>query len=104
MGLFSTWHWMIVLLILPLAFLPTIIAIGKNHPYKVAIVLLNVVGGLFYGIGWCAALIWCFVVPRDSGKPAVGVAQELERLHELKTRGILTPEEFETRKRAMLAR
>jgi hypothetical protein len=103
MGSFSIWHWIIVLIILPLAFLPTIIAIRKNHPYKVAIILLNLFGGLVYGLGWFAALIWCFIVPKADSGPAVGVADELERLHQLKAKGILTQEEFDSKKKAMLA-
>jgi sugar phosphate permease len=104
MGSFSIWHWLIVLIILPVAFLPTIIAIRKNHPYKVAIILLNIFGGLVYGLGWLAALIWCFILPKASNGPAVGVADELERLYQLKAKGILTQEEFDSKKKAMLAR
>ena len=102
MGSFSIWHWIIVLAIMPLAFLPTIIAIRKNHPYKVAIILLNIFGGLLYGLGWLIALIWCFILPKATSGPAVGVADELERLHQLKAKGILTQDEFDSKKNAML--
>lgn len=104
MGSFSIWHWLVVLIILPLAFLPTIIAIRKQHPHRIAIILLNVFGGLIYGLGWLAALVWCFILPKASGVPAVGVADELERLHQLKEKGILTQEEFDGKKKAMLNR
>lgn len=36
--------------------------------------------------------------------PAIGLADELERLKKLETTGILTKEEFETQKKAMLGR
>ncbi len=41
-------------------FLPTIIAgvRGKNNVN--AIFVLNLVGGLFFGIGWFIALVWAF--------------------------------------------
>lgn len=102
MGSFSIWHWIIVLIILPLAFLPTIIAIQKNHPYKVAIILINIFGGLLYGLGWIIALVWCFVPPKNAVNISAGVADELDRLHQLKERGVLTQEEFDRKKKSML--
>lgn len=36
------------------------------------------------------------------GVPVAGMADELEKLHSLKERGIITPEEFEARKRRLL--
>ena len=38
-------------------FIPTIIAIKRDHPNKVAIILLNFLLG-WVGIGWIGALIW----------------------------------------------
>jgi hypothetical protein len=102
MGSFSIWHWIIVLIILPLAFLPTIIAIRKNHPYKVAIILINIFGGLLYGLGWLVALVWCFILPNRRDGISVGGAEELERLHQLKERGVLTQDEFDAKKKAIL--
>ena len=102
MGSFSIWHWIIVLIFLPLAFLPTIIAIHKNHPYKIAIILVNIFGGLLYGLGWLIALVWCFILPKNGGNISVGVADELSRLHQLKENGILTQEEFDAKKKTIL--
>ena len=102
MGSFSIWHWIIVLIFLPLAFLPTIIAIRKNHPYKIAIILINIFGGLFYGLGWLVALVWCFILPKIGDSISVGVADELDRLHQLKERGVLTQEEFDVKKKTIL--
>jgi hypothetical protein len=95
-------HWVIVLLVLPLSFLPTIIAIRKNHPHKIAIILVNIFGGLLYGLGWIAAMIWCFILPKKETGISPSTASELERLHQLKEKGVLTQEEFDTRKRAIL--
>lgn len=102
MGYFSIWHWIIVLIILPLAFLPTIIAIRKNHPYKIAIILINIFGGFLYGLGWLVALVWCFILPQNRDSVSVGVADEIDRLHQLKEKGALTQEEFEAKKKAIL--
>ena len=68
MGLGGISIWTIILLIfiillLPLFFLPTIIALKRNHPYKIPIILLNIFGGLIFGVGWFIALIWCFIKP-----------------------------------------
>lgn len=43
---------------LGLFFLPTIIAVNRKHGYLGIIIVLNVIGGLFAGLGWVAALIW----------------------------------------------
>ena len=102
MGSFSIWHWIIVLILLPLPFLPTIIAIRKNHPYKIAIILINIFGGLLYGLGWLVALVWCFILPKNGGSISVGVADELDRLHQLKERGVLSQEEFDAKKKKIL--
>lgn len=59
----SIWQILMALIMLPIYFLPTIIAIHKNHKYKIAIILINVLGGMFMGIGWLVALVWCFIEP-----------------------------------------
>jgi hypothetical protein len=92
----------IFLIILPLMFLPTIIAIRKNHPYKTAIILTNIFGGLLFGIGWLVALVWCFVLPKNEDSSSVGVADEIRRLHQLKESGILTQKEFDAKKKTIL--
>lgn len=60
MGGISIWQILIILIILPLAFLPSIIAISKDHPYKIPIVLVNILGGVLWG-GWvvnCFSLVF----------------------------------------------
>ncbi|HHB76733.1 MAG TPA: superinfection immunity protein [Desulfobulbus sp.] len=53
---------LILSLVLTLFFLlPSIIAVKKNHPHKIAIIFVNIFGGLLYGLGWIVAFIWCFL-------------------------------------------
>lgn len=56
---------LLLLILLPLVFLPTIIAFKKNHPYKVQIILVNIFGSFFGGAGWVIALIWSFILPES---------------------------------------
>ena len=46
-----------LLLILAIYFIPTIIAVKKNHLQKTAIVLINVLLGWTF-LGWVVALVW----------------------------------------------
>ena len=48
---------LIIIFSIILFLLPIIIAISRNHPNKVAIILINVLVG-WTGIGWLIALIW----------------------------------------------
>lgn len=100
----SIWQLLIVLVLLPLAFLPTIIALKKNHPHKIPIILVNIFGGLLYGLGWLVALVWCFIVPNSNSNSSslVNAAGEIEKLHVLLEKGVLTQEEFDSKKRALL--
>ena len=91
------------ILLLPLYLMPTIIAVLKKHPYKVPIILINVIGGLIWGLGWLVALVWCFI---DAKKENVvsnnNIADELSKLHELLEKGILTQEEFNAKKQSLI--
>ena len=91
---------LLMLLLLPLAFLPTILALKNNHPYKVAIILINILGGLFWGLGWLVALVWCFITPNKN--TAMDTAAEIEKLHTLKEKGVLTQDEFDSKKKTLL--
>jgi Superinfection immunity protein/Uncharacterised protein family UPF0547 len=58
---------------LSIFFLPTIIAARRKHAYLWIIVALNVIGGLFAGLGWVAALIWAvWPAERSVIDPIVG--------------------------------
>jgi len=92
---------LLFILFIPLALLPTIIALKKNHAHKTPIILLNILGGLIFGLGWLAALIWCFVEPKDTIKTSP--SEEISRLHSLKNEGVITEEEFEVKKKNLLS-
>ncbi len=67
------------------------------------IIVTNIVGGLLYGIGWIVAIVWCFIEPKKSALLSeTSIADELEKLHALKERGILTADEFELKKQDLL--
>jgi len=107
-----------------LFFLPTYIAVKKQHKHKVSIILINVILGLFWGIGWLIALIWALVgdgseqvsdnskkVGDDSEQATLKTAkvnnnptsaQELELLQKLKLEGVITEEAFNKQKNAIL--
>jgi Superinfection immunity protein len=57
MGSFSLMHWVIVLIILGLIFVPTYIAFARKLQRRVAILILNILVG-WTGIGWIVLLIW----------------------------------------------
>lgn len=57
MDSFSIIHILIYLILLPLVFLPSIIAAARKHPKLLAIFLIN----LFLSwtvVGWIGALVW----------------------------------------------
>jgi ABC-type transport system involved in cytochrome c biogenesis permease component len=64
MGL-SLPHLIILLIVLPLTFAPTIVAFVRKHPYQWVILAINVLLG-WTGVAWIGALIWAIV-----GKPKV---------------------------------
>lgn len=93
---------LLILLFLGFIFiLPSILAVRKHHPYKVPIVLVNLLGGLFFGAGWLIALIWCFILPKTVSVGG-GVADEIGKLHDLMEKGIISTVEFERRKSELL--
>lgn len=97
----------VIATVLGFYFLPTIVGAARKRDNILAIGLLN----LFLGwtlIGWIIALVWA---ASNSIKPAVvavastptSQADELAKLAALRDRGILTDEEFQSRKAALLA-
>lgn len=91
-----------LILVIALYFLPTIIAIKKKHIHKTPIILINIFGG-FIGLGWVIALVWCFITQAPAA-PVSSKAEELERLDKLRNNGVITDQEFETQKQAVLSR
>ena len=93
----------LVLLAVSLYLLPTIIAVNNEHLYKVPVILVNVLGGLMAGLGWIIALVWCFIEPHQATGAANGsIADELEKLNKLRKKGILTQQEFDSKKHKLL--
>lgn len=71
MGSFSIWHWIVLLVLLPLAFLPTIIAFARQHAQRWWILAINVLLN-WTVIGWIGALIWAIVGKPQHQHPAGG--------------------------------
>ncbi len=92
----------VLLVLLPLFFLPIIIAVKKNHPHRIPIILVNIFGGLFFGVGWLIALVWCFIVPSETQSTSNSSATELEKLYDLKEKGGISQEEYDSRKKTLL--
>ncbi|KTD57391.1 hypothetical protein Lsan_2574 [Legionella santicrucis] len=54
-----------ILALLPLYFLPTLVAIKKSHPSILAITVLNLLTGSFF-FGWVASLVWALSNPNKT--------------------------------------
>ena len=98
----SLWQLIIVLVVIPIALLPTIVALKRNHPYKIPIILINIFGGLLWGTGWLIALIWCFIIPEKKTSSIDGIADEIEKLHSLKEKGVISEVEFSSKKKELM--
>ncbi len=54
----SIWHWVIVMaVVMPIGFLPSIIAFARGHVQKWLVFVLNLLLG-WTGIVWVGVLIW----------------------------------------------
>ncbi len=98
--------------------IPTIVAFRRNHPNRWLILVINMAfGGTI--IGWGVALVWALRAAHRPGSTGDGgesglnlfvndttkvqivdpsgpsAAQELERLHDLLTRGVISQAEFD---------
>ncbi|MCG9769383.1 superinfection immunity protein [Pseudoalteromonas piscicida] len=91
-------------MLIVLNFVPTFIAVRKDHKNKLAIFLVN----LFLGwtlLGWVVALVWAI---KNSESPSIihhnstSAADELKKLHELKESGVITEAEFDDKKAKLL--
>lgn len=91
----------VFLVLLPLLFLPSIIAYKKQHKYFIPILIINLVGNFAYGIGWVIALVWCFIEPKTENG-STGSADEIGKLFELKEKGIISQAEFDRKKKALI--
>jgi hypothetical protein len=55
----------VIIALIPLYFLPTIVAIKKLHPSTLAITVLNLLTGGFF-FGWVASLVWALSNPNKT--------------------------------------
>ncbi len=108
--------WLIGLLIVigVIYFIPSIIGYDKQN--ATAIIALNILLGWTF-VGWVVALVWALTKERndtadDSTAPGgvshmttevKDVIDELERLHKLKEKGVLTDDEFQQQKERLLS-
>lgn len=94
---------MLVIICFVFYFAPTFNALSRKHPNKSQVFLMN----LFLGwtlIGWVVALVWSASAMKR-GSPvdnAPSKYAELERLGEMKGKGLLTEAEFESEKLKLL--
>ena len=97
---------LILVVFLLFLFLPSIIAFSKNHPHKMPIILFNIFCSIFLWLGWFIALVWSFILPKSSSSLRSDItfstADEIRKLHELKEQGVITQEEFESKKAGLL--
>jgi len=95
-----------------LYFIPSIVAFSKNRHNKSAVLVLNIFLGWSF-IGWIVALVWA-VSNRNPQQIIVNNSQvstnpssedyldTLNKLHNLKSSGIITEEEFNTQKKKLI--
>ncbi|SDI08907.1 superinfection immunity protein [Chryseobacterium taeanense] len=91
-------HILIILIIIPLYFIPTYIAFSRKKANTGAIFALN----LFLGwalIGWVGALIWALSNEKSNTGSNIDQLTKLKVLHD---EGVITDEEFETQKNKLL--
>lgn len=97
-----TMIWFFILIGGLIFFLPTIIAINRNHPHKWAIAVVNILGSLFAGIGWLIALVWSFIGSPPPPPSSVGIADEIKKWADLKEKGLISEAEYQAKKRALM--
>ena len=93
-------------LLFMLYFVPTFVAFARKHPSKGAILALNLLLG-WTVLGWIAAFIWSFTNPSKpqvviANQASLSMVEELEKLANLKEKGLLTEEEFNKKKQEIL--
>ena len=91
-----------IIVALLIYFLPSFVASKKQNAN--AIFILN----LFLGwtlLGWVAALVWALTSEQKSAatvQPPHSTADEISKLADLKSKGIITEAEFEAKKKKLL--
>ncbi|MDR6517281.1 superinfection immunity protein [Chryseobacterium camelliae] len=98
-------HVLILLLFIPIYFIPTFIALNRKKSNAGAIFALN----LFLGwalIGWIGALIWSLSKDKTDQQRTIennnSNIDQLTQLKKLHDQGVITDQEFETQKNKLL--
>lgn len=90
-----------------LYFIPTIVAVKRKHLQKIPIILINILLGWSL-IGWIVALIWaCMeskpkIVHIHNEVKSTDLGEKLQSLDELRKNGLITDEEYESKKSELL--
>jgi hypothetical protein len=103
--------FLFVIFLIGFYFLPWIIAILRNHHNRQAIVVTNLLLGWTL-IGWLACLIWSFtnrssektIIENKLSSEDASIADELEKLLNLKNNGVISEEEFNNQKEKLLSK
>lgn len=128
-------EWLLILIVLPLYFLPTIIASTRHHPNAWGIFIVNLVLGWTF-LGWVGSLVWAFysgskpsptVIVNNSSqsysqeyksekpdfqeqmqsqKQSITQQEKIDQLRQFKQlldEGVITIEEFNKQKAAILS-
>ncbi|MEI6352901.1 MAG: superinfection immunity protein [Candidatus Nomurabacteria bacterium] len=91
----------IFILVLGLYFLPTITAMRRKKKNDGVILLINLLVG-WTVVGWLIALVMATSEPSVVVNTSGSMADELEKLHNLKEKGILSEKEFEQKKASLI--
>ena len=97
-----------ILICIVVYFIPTIIAGNRKHPNGNSILALNIFLGWTF-IGWVIAFVWACSNIETNTQTVIenkienrSVADEIQKLAQLKEQGILTEEEFKKKKTQLL--
>lgn len=82
-------------------FIPTIVAFHKKRKNKEIIFIANALLG-WTAVGWILIFLWALFDGEKILTPSNNAA-ELEKFFELKEKGVITEEEFETKKKELLS-
>ena len=75
------WAALFILVILAVYLIPSLIALLRKHPHKIAIVALNILGGWTFLV-WVGALVWSLLLPQtkkiDTHLPVAEAQDEID--------------------------
>ncbi len=106
------WEMIVVIILvavigIPIYLLPSLIAYKRNHKNVIAIIIVNFFLGATV-IGWVGSLIWAVLNKQSDDDKEVSEnailngADAIVKYKNLLDQGVITKEEFETKKRELL--